>query len=174
MKVFARFSDAPTVGLINFKGGCHFLEDSNLCRIHHELGREAKPFVCKHFPFNRYLVSDDVLIVLPRLDLCPLQLCADASDGVVVRHVELLEELRADWDIPLGWFDVLASLQRLDESGLHDTQGYDLVITVTNTSAEEFLRDVIVEITAPTGEVVDREILELPDSWTDSRPSRRP
>ena len=23
------------------------------------------------------------------------------------------EELRADWDIPLGWFDVLASLQRL-------------------------------------------------------------
>ncbi len=23
------------------------------------------------------------------------------------------EELRADWDIPLGWFDVLASRQRL-------------------------------------------------------------
>lgn len=23
------------------------------------------------------------------------------------------DELRADWDIPLGWFDVLASLQRL-------------------------------------------------------------
>lgn len=33
----------------------------------------------------------------------------------VVGQIErgLDEELRADWDIPLGWFDVLASLQRL-------------------------------------------------------------
>lgn len=33
----------------------------------------------------------------------------------LVGHIErgIDEELRADWDIPLGWFDVLASLQRL-------------------------------------------------------------
>jgi hypothetical protein len=103
LKVFARFSDAPTVGLINFKGGCHFLEDSGLCRIHQELGREAKPFVCKHFPFNRYLVADDALIVLPRLDLCPLQLCADERDGVVVHHAELLEALVSPLTVKSGF-----------------------------------------------------------------------
>lgn len=31
--------------------------------------------------------------------------------GQIERGVD--DELRADWDIPLGWFDVLASLQRL-------------------------------------------------------------
>lgn len=102
LKVFARFGDAPTVALINFKGGCHFLEDSGLCRIHQDLGREAKPFVCKYFPFNRYLVSDDVLIVLPRFNLCPLHLCADETDCVVVRHAELLEELRVEWSTVVG------------------------------------------------------------------------
>lgn len=31
--------------------------------------------------------------------------------GQIERGID--DELRADWDIPLGWFDVLASLQRL-------------------------------------------------------------
>lgn len=31
--------------------------------------------------------------------------------GLIERDID--DELRADWDIPLGWFDVLASLQRL-------------------------------------------------------------
>lgn len=31
--------------------------------------------------------------------------------GEIERGID--EELRAEWDIPLGWFDVLASLQRL-------------------------------------------------------------
>jgi DNA-binding MarR family transcriptional regulator len=46
----------------------------------------------------------------------------DASRVAVWRGLQALvgeiergldDELRADWDIPLGWFDVLASLQRL-------------------------------------------------------------
>ena len=72
LRAFARYGDAPTVTLINFKGGCHFLEETGMCRIHRELGREAKPFVCKHFPFNQYLISDDALVVLPRFNLCTL------------------------------------------------------------------------------------------------------
>ena len=97
LKAFARFNDAPTVTLINFKGGCYFLEETGLCRIHQKLGLEAKPFVCKHFPFNQYLISDNALIVLPRFNLCPLYLCTDQTDGVVVRHAELLDALRAEW-----------------------------------------------------------------------------
>ena len=31
--------------------------------------------------------------------------------GEIERNID--DELRAEWDIPLGWFDVLASLQRL-------------------------------------------------------------
>ena len=31
--------------------------------------------------------------------------------GQIERGID--DELRADWDIPLGWFDVLASMQRL-------------------------------------------------------------
>lgn len=73
-----------------------------MCRIHQDLGREAKPFVCKHFPFNRYLVSDDDLIVLPRFNLCPLHLCADETDGVLVRHAELLEKLSVEWSTVVG------------------------------------------------------------------------
>jgi len=37
-------------------GACVFLEEKNLCRIHRELGLEAKPQVCQQFPF---LFEDD-------------------------------------------------------------------------------------------------------------------
>jgi lysine-N-methylase len=33
-------------------GSCIFLTDDNLCRIHCELGEEAKPLVCRLFPFQ--------------------------------------------------------------------------------------------------------------------------
>src|SRR5580704_5482751 len=32
-------------------GACAFLDGKNLCRIHSELGLEAKPQVCQQFPF---------------------------------------------------------------------------------------------------------------------------
>ena len=50
---------------------------------------------------------------MPRLDASRV----GAWRGVqaIVSQIErgIDDELRADWDIPLGWYDVLASLQRL-------------------------------------------------------------
>ncbi len=50
---------------------------------------------------------------MPRLDATRVKAWRElqALTGQIER--ELTDELRADWDITLGWFDVLAALQRL-------------------------------------------------------------
>ena len=53
---------------------------------------------------------------MPRLDAPRLGAWRglQAMVGQLERGID--DELRAEWDIPLGWFDVLASLQRLGGS----------------------------------------------------------
>ena len=50
---------------------------------------------------------------MPRLDAARVGVWRDlqALVGVLERAID--EDLRAEWDITLGWFDVLAALQRL-------------------------------------------------------------
>ena len=50
---------------------------------------------------------------MPRLDAARVSVWRDlqALVGVLERAID--EDLRAEWDITLGWFDVLAALQRL-------------------------------------------------------------
>ena len=50
---------------------------------------------------------------MPRLDAARVGAWRGAQ--AIVNQIErgIDDELRADWDIPLGWYDVLASLQRL-------------------------------------------------------------
>lgn len=50
---------------------------------------------------------------MPRLDATRVGAWRgmQAIVGQIARGID--DELRADWDIPIGWYDVLASLQRL-------------------------------------------------------------
>lgn len=69
----------------NPAGGCFFLTSDNLCRVEQEHGREAKPGVCRLFPFNDFSRIGDVVVVRPHF-LCPLRLLPGEGVG---RHDEL-------------------------------------------------------------------------------------
>ena len=50
---------------------------------------------------------------MPRLDATRLGAWRDISTRLAELSRLVDEDLMAEWDIPLGWFDVLAALQRL-------------------------------------------------------------
>lgn len=50
---------------------------------------------------------------MPRLDATRLAAWRDLSSGMAEVTRSVHDDLMAEWDIPLGWFDVLAALQRL-------------------------------------------------------------
>ncbi|HXD72152.1 MAG TPA: YkgJ family cysteine cluster protein [Vicinamibacterales bacterium] len=43
-------------------GGCGFLSDSGLCRIHEELGFDRKPLACRVFPLRFHPIEGDVVV----------------------------------------------------------------------------------------------------------------
>lgn len=51
---------------------------------------------------------------MPRLDATRVQAWRDLQSivGEIERRID--EDLRAEWAVPLGWFDVLATLRQLD------------------------------------------------------------
>ena len=53
-------------------GACVFLEEDGLCRIHKELGFEAKPLICRMFPLQ--LIPHEKQAVLTLRRACPLHL----------------------------------------------------------------------------------------------------
>lgn len=69
----------------NPAGGCFFLTADNLCRVEQEHGRDAKPGVCRLFPFNDFSRIGDVVVVRPHF-LCPLRLLPGEGVG---RHAEI-------------------------------------------------------------------------------------
>lgn len=50
-------------------GGCVFLRDDHLCRVHAELGVAAKPATCRRFPFNLVHTPVGLRVVTPHR--CP-------------------------------------------------------------------------------------------------------
>jgi DNA-binding MarR family transcriptional regulator len=50
---------------------------------------------------------------VPRLDATRLAAWRELSTGLAAVTRRIHDDLIAEWDIPLGWFDVLAALQRL-------------------------------------------------------------
>jgi lysine-N-methylase len=64
-------------------GACVFLEEDGLCRIHKELGFEAKPLICRMFPLQ--LIPHEKQAVLTLRRACP----SAAAD----RGLELAEQL---------------------------------------------------------------------------------
>lgn len=51
--------------------GCILLGSDNTCRVENELGKDAKPSICRLFPFNSFARLGKTVIVSPHF-LCPL------------------------------------------------------------------------------------------------------
>ncbi len=52
--------------------------------------------------------------VMPRLDAARVQAWRDMQSIVSEIERRIDDDLRAEWAVPLGWFDVLATLRQLD------------------------------------------------------------
>ncbi len=68
---------------------CFFLTDDGLCGIHVKHGATAKPLTCSLFPFNRFLLADDHLIVGPKAGLCPLEIMPSDERSALSKHDEI-------------------------------------------------------------------------------------
>lgn len=70
-------------------GACVFLDDKNRCRIHAELGEDAKPLACRIFPFSVRRTSDAWQATL-RFD-CPSVI--ESKGAPISQHRPRLREL---------------------------------------------------------------------------------
>jgi Fe-S-cluster containining protein len=50
--------------LAHIEDACIFLDEDNLCAIHKELGADAKPFMCKTFPYSLTKTPEGVVVSL--------------------------------------------------------------------------------------------------------------
>ncbi len=70
------------ITLSTLTNACVFLDTDELCRIEKDLGRAAKPSLCKLFPFNAYKRIGRTIAVYPHF-LCPFRLQIPARPGKV-------------------------------------------------------------------------------------------
>lgn len=87
-----RRGDAITA--FNPRDRCWFLEDSGLCRVEVEDGREAKPASCRLFPFNRVFRIGSYTVVDFNSVICPLTV---GDDGIT--HAEVHAEIEGIEDL---------------------------------------------------------------------------
>ena len=69
---------------------------------------------------------------MPRLDAARVRAWRDLQSIVPEIERRIDEDLRAEWSVPLGWFDVLAALRELD--GRARPQDVDTVMRIPASS----------------------------------------
>ncbi len=83
---------------INPRGSCWFMRDDGLCRVEVDHGREAKPAVCRLFPFNRVFKLGKYTVVDFNSVVCPLEAHEDGVEDVGlsgrVTHSDIAAELK--------------------------------------------------------------------------------
>ncbi len=88
----------PAVGGLGLRvaeGGCVFLRSDNLCRVHVELGVDAKPATCRRYPFNLVATPAGVRVATPHRCPCrtlgnrPLLTEADVRREIIVEGAPL-------------------------------------------------------------------------------------
>ena len=79
--------------LNHIKDACVFLDDDNLCAIHKELGLEAKPFMCKHFPNH---VTSTPEGIIATLDFACPTVVADEGPPFQEQEAEIRTRI-AEW-----------------------------------------------------------------------------
>jgi hypothetical protein len=89
--------------------GCILLGSDNRCRIEKDLGKAAKPSICRLFPFNSFTRIGKTVVVSPHF-LCPLRVEVPARPGEVegthsrveaaVRDSGILDKFYIDQNVP--------------------------------------------------------------------------
>jgi Fe-S-cluster containining protein len=107
LEVAAQLERRPAIGFFlqptsdacyaarTFPPACFFLDDSNRCAIHKELGYAAKPETCRLFPFSDLRLVSGHLIVAAQATLCPLDVLPVGRESEQSAHERLLTELAA-------------------------------------------------------------------------------
>lgn len=88
----------PAVGGLGLRiaaGGCVFLRSDNLCRVHAELGVDAKPATCRRYPFNLVATPRGLRVATPHRCPCrtlgarPLLTEADVNREINIQGTPL-------------------------------------------------------------------------------------
>ena len=79
----------------NCPPSCFFLDGDNLCSLHVSHGVTAKPETCRLFPFNNVFRLGKFLIVMPHLQLCPLEVTPAGITSTHSRYESLLGAMAA-------------------------------------------------------------------------------
>ena len=88
----------PAVNGLAFRtkgGGCVFLRDDHLCRVHAELGVSAKPATCRRYPFNLVQTPMGLRVVTPHRCPCrtlgprPLVTPQSVEEEIVIPNAPL-------------------------------------------------------------------------------------
>ena len=74
-------------------GACGFLSDDNRCRIHEELGGEAKPLACRVFPFRFHPVEGRPLVTTSAS--CPT--IVKNEGALLAEQAKEIAALRSEW-----------------------------------------------------------------------------
>ena len=127
-RVEKSFGSAPRIRLAHLPdGGCVFLDEKGLCRIHGKFGEAAKPLACQIYPYAFHPAGSKLAVSL-RFS-CPS--VADNLGKPVVQQLKSLKRL-ADDVVPTGyqpppapplsrkqqlsWPDTLAIITAIDQS----------------------------------------------------------
>jgi len=86
-----RSQNGPLASFFTYADGCRYVDDENICQIHRDQGRDAKPRICKLFPFSKILDVDGMWALLPHHD-CPWQAASQRPDPLST-HENIHEDL---------------------------------------------------------------------------------
>ncbi len=87
------------LAMFTFADGCRFHGDDNLCDIHRAHGAEAKPRICRLFPFAQIVDIDGLWTVMPQ-PRCPWRASTksdDNADRLISDHLGLRREMGGDF-----------------------------------------------------------------------------
>lgn len=124
-------TDMALATVSTFADGCRFLADDHLCDIHRHHGAQAKPRICRLFPYSRLEVIDDLWTLLPQTT-CPWRACAE-GDSDQSAHGPILRELDNDTH------DLLSAMRPLRRSAVTPLPPQ------TRRAMEEHIRDALVD-----------------------------
>ena len=109
-------------------GSCVFLSEKGLCRIHSELGYEAKPTICRVFPLQ--LVPRDGNVVLTIRRACP---SSAADKGIPLKqHLPFIQQFVRE---------VRLTTDRIDPPDFkqHESRDWKVVALALETASELLL-----------------------------------
>lgn len=103
--------------------GCILLSVDNRCTVEKDLGKEAKPSICRLFPFNSFARLGETVVVSPHF-LCPLRVqIPPRCDAVEGMHSRVESAIRAS-----GILDRLYIEENVPRLALHPSNDVTSVI----------------------------------------------